>query len=423
VNEGLEPAGLFMLHMPMKLDIDFVRSQFPAFAEPVLQGQAFFENAGGSYTCAPVIDRLTRFYTQRKVQPYAPYAASTLGGLEMDEARARMAAILGVETDELSFGPSTTQNTYVLAQAFGQMLKVGEAIVVTNQDHEANTGPWRRLADRGIEVREWRIDADTGHLDPAKLEELLDDKVRLVCFPHCSNVVGEVNPVTEITALAHAAGAFVCVDGVSYAPHGFVDVGALGPDIYLFSAYKTFGPHQGLMVVRRALGELLPNQGHHFNGGTLFKRFTPAGPDHAQVAACAGMADYIDALYAHHSGGGADATARGVAVHNLMRGHETGLLQQLLDAVKSRNSVRLIGPDKAEGRAPTVALALNRPGLEVATELAAHGVMAGGGDFYAGRALEAMGVNPSNGVLRLSFTHYTSQAEIDQLLAALDDVL
>lgn len=405
------------------LDTDWVRAQFPAFAEPSLQGQAFFENAGGSYTCKPVIDRLFRFYTQRKVQPYAPYAASMLGGNEMDEARGRMAAILGVETDELSFGPSTTQNTYVLAQAFGQMLAPGEAIVVTNQDHEANTGPWRRLADRGIEVREWCVDPETGALNTEDLENLLDESVRLVCFPHCSNVVGQINPVVEITALAHAAGAFVCVDGVSYAPHGFADVGGLGPDIYLFSAYKTYGPHQGLMVIRRALGQLLPNQGHHFNGDTLYKRFTPAGPDHAQVAASAGMADYVDAAYAHHVDGDDGPAARGSAVHDLMRAHETALLQPLLDAVQSRNSVRLIGPAEADGRAPTVALALNRPGEEVATELAKHGIMAGGGDFYAGRVLEAMGVDMEKGVLRLSFTHYTSKAEIDQLLNALDDVL
>lgn len=407
----------------MTLDTAWVRAQFPAFAEPSLEGQAFFENAGGSYTCKHVIDRLFRFYTQRKVQPYAPYAASKLGGEEMDEARTRMAAILGVETNELSFGPSTTQNTYVLAQAFGQMMEPGEAIIVTNQDHEANTGPWRRLADRGIEVREWCIDPETGHLDTAALENLLDDKVRLVCFPHCSNVVGQVNPVTEITALAHAAGAFVCVDGVSYAPHGLVDVGTLGPDIYLFSAYKTYGPHQGLMVIRRTLGELLPNQGHVFNGDTLYKRFTPAGPDHAQIAACAGMADYIDALYAHHVGGDADPAARGAAVHNLMRAHETELLQPLLDGVKSRNSVRLIGPSVATDRAPTVALALDRPGEEVAQALVKHGIMAGGGDFYAGRALSAMGVDDANGVLRLSFTHYTTRGEVDQLLTALDDVL
>ena len=127
------------------LDIDFVRGQFPAFAQESLQGQAFFENAGGSYTCQPVIDRLTRFYTERKVQPYAPYEASRLGGEEMDEARRRLAAMMGVESDELSFGPSTTQNTYVLANAFRQFMQPGDAIVVTNQDHEANTGPWRRI--------------------------------------------------------------------------------------------------------------------------------------------------------------------------------------------------------------------------------------------------------------------------------------
>lgn len=407
----------------MKLDIDFVRQHFPAFDEPSLQGQAFFENAGGSYTCKPVIDRLTRFYTQRKVQPYAPYAASQLGGEEMDEARTRMAAILGVAGDELSFGPSTTQNTYVLAQAFGQMMKPGEAIIVTNQDHEANTGPWRRLADRGIEVREWRVDPATGHLDIETLEDLLDEKVRLVCFPHCSNVIGEINPVVEITALAHAAGAFVCVDGVSYAPHGFPDVGALGPDIYLFSAYKTYGPHQGLMVMRRALAELLPNQGHYFNGDSLYKRFTPAGPDHAQIAACAGMADYVDALYDHHVGGKADPAARGAAVHDLMRAHEVALLQPILDALSHRNAVRLLGPTQASERAPTVALGLGRAALPVAAELARHGIMAGGGDFYAVRALTGMGMDPEQGVLRLSFTHYTSQSEIEQLLGALDAVL
>jgi selenocysteine lyase/cysteine desulfurase len=404
----------------MQLDTDFIRAQFPAFSTPGLRDQSFFENAGGSFACRQVIDRLHRFYVERKVQPYAPYEASRLGGEEMDEARARLSAMLGVDPDELSFGPSTTQNAYVLAQAFAGFMAPGEAIVVTNQDHEANSGPWRRLAERGIEIREWQIDPQTGHLDPATLEPLLDEKVRLVCFPHCSNVVGEVNPVTEITALAHAAGAFVCVDGVSYAPHGFPHIGRLGPDIYLFSSYKTYGPHQGIMVVRRTLAEMLPNQGHHFNGGSLPKKFTPAGPDHAQVAACAGMADYVDAVYSHHFNEDAKAADRAIAVHDLMRAHETTLLQPLLDYVKDRNDLRLIGPAEAEGRAPTVALALAQPGEAVAAALAEHGIMTGGGDFYAGRPLSAMGVDPERGVLRLSFTHYTTQDDIHRLLRALD---
>ncbi len=132
------------------LDIDFVRAQFPAFDEPSLQDLAFFENAGGSYPCRFVTERLARFYRERKVQPYGPFDASRVGGEEMDQARIRLAAMLGVETDELSFGPSTSQNTYVLAQAFRRWLPEGAAIVVTDQDHEANSGAWRRLADDGL---------------------------------------------------------------------------------------------------------------------------------------------------------------------------------------------------------------------------------------------------------------------------------
>jgi selenocysteine lyase/cysteine desulfurase len=406
----------------MALDIDFVRAQFPAFEQDVLAGQAFFENAGGSYTCRHVIDRLTRFYTERKVQPYGVYAPSRLGGEEMDEARDRLAAIMGVASHELSFGPSTTQNTYVLAQAFGQWLNAGDAIIVTNQDHEANSGPWRRLADRGIEVREWTVDPDTGHLDIADLQNLIDDKVKLLCFPHCSNVVGEINPLAEICAIAKGAGVYTCVDGVSYAPHGLPNVDELGADVYLFSAYKTYGPHQGIMVIREGLGFTLPNQGHYFNEGALEKRFTPAGPDHAQVAASAGMADYIDALCDHHGGSG-DAATRGAFAHDLMRDHEVALLQPLLDYARDKNSIRLIGPSDATQKAPTVAMLAQKSGLELATALAPLGVNAGGGDFYGVRCLQGMDIDPDHGVLRVSFVHYTSQEEVEKLITALDQVL
>lgn len=406
-----------------RFDTDFTRAQFPAFAEPSLQGQAFFENAGGSYTCAQVIARLTRFYHQRKVQPYSAYEASRLGGEEMDEARSRLAAMMGIDGDELSFGPSTTANTYVLSQAFRQSLNSGDAVVVTNQDHEANSGAWRRLAEGGIEIREWQIDPETGHLDPARLADLLaDGRVKLVAFPHCSNVVGEINDVASIAAMVRAAGAVSCVDGVSYAPHGLPDIPALGADIYLFSAYKTYGPHQGIMVIRRAVAEALPNQAHHFNGDVLYKRFTPAGPDHAQVAACAGMADYFEALHDHHFPAQTSRSPRekNAAVHALMREQERALSEPLLAWLSARNDLRLLGPRNAEGRAPTFALDLGRAAAPVAADLAQSGIMAGGGNFYAQRPLQAMGVDPAPGVLRLSFTHYTSEAEIAQLISALE---
>ena len=403
--------------MALDLDLEFVRAQFPAFQEPSLEGWAFFENAGGSYPCRQVTERLERFYRERKVQPYSAYPASTVAGEEMDEARRRLAAMLNVEGDELSFGPSTTTNTYVLSQAFRQLLDAGEAIIVTNQDHEANTGPWRRLAEEGIEVREWQMNSETGELDLNDLENLLDEKVRLVCFPHCSNVIGAINPVSDIVSRVHLAGAFACVDGVSYAPHGLPDVGFMGADIYLFSTYKTFGPHQGAMVIRRSLGEILPNQGHHFNGGTLYKRFTPSGPDHAQIAACAGIADYFDAYAEHHDLKDAHS------VMNSIRSYEISLLQPILDAFSGRNDVRLIGPAHAENRAPTVALDLGRAAAPLEAELAQHKIMAGGGDFYAGRALSGVGVDPDQGVLRVSLVHYTSEDEVSRMIDAVNAVI
>lgn len=407
------------------LDLKFVRAQFPAFSSPVLSTHAFFENAGGSYPCRQVVERLHRFYTDRKVQPYAPYPGAEAGGAEMDEARTRLAGLMNARREEVSFGPSTTANTFVLANAVRIWLRGQDAaIVVTNQDHEANSGPWRRLADEGIEVREWRIDAATGHLDPAGLQALLaDGKVRLVCFPHCSNVVAEINPVEEICALARAAGARTVVDGVSYAPHGLPDFAGLGADVYLFSAYKTYGPHQGIMLIGEAFGAELPAQGHWFNAGSLYKKFTPAGPDHAQIAACAGMADYIDALYAHHFAGDAPAEQRNARVHDLMRAAEVEAVAPLLDYLAGRNDLRLIGPRDAASRAPTVAVALDRAAEPVSEALGREGIACWAGDFYAVRPLEAMGVDLGKGVLRMSLTHYTSAQDVERLIKALDRVL
>ncbi len=405
------------------LDLDFVRAQFPAFQDPALDGKAFFENAGGSFPCKQVIERLERFYRSRKVQPYEAYAPSNIAGEEMDEAQNRLSAMLNIEADELSFGPSTTQNTYVLAQAFRQMMSPGDAIIVTNQDHEANSGPWRRLAEDGIEIREWQVDPATGNLGQAALEALLDDRVKLVCFPHCSNILGRVNPVAAWCQTIRDAGAYSCVDGVSHAPHGFPDIAALGADIYMFSSYKTYGPHQGILSVRRDLADRLPNQGHVFNAGSRSKRFTPAGPDHAQVAACAGMVDFVESIHDRHFGGQVHPAQKARFVNDLFKAQEQATLAPLLAYLSGRNDVRLLGETDARLKVPTVAVNLMRDPRPVAKRLAELGIMAGAGDFYAVRVLGAMGVDPDQGVLRLSFVHYTSHEDVKKLLNALDLVL
>ena len=176
----------------MKLDIEFVRSHFPAFTEPTLKGWAFFENAGGSYPCIQFINRLTDFYMKNKVQVNYPYPASTLAGKLMDASYKKFADYLNVDASEIHFGPSTTQNIYVLAHAMRPMWKTGDEIIVSCQDHEANAGAWRRLEKQGIKVIEWHVHAQTGLLEIETLKRLFSERTKMVAYPHCSNVIGHI---------------------------------------------------------------------------------------------------------------------------------------------------------------------------------------------------------------------------------------
>ncbi|MEE4172675.1 MAG: aminotransferase class V-fold PLP-dependent enzyme [Xanthomonadales bacterium] len=407
------------------LDEAFVRAQFPAFSEPSLDGFVHLENAGGSYACEPVIRRLDHFYRRTKLQPYYPSAPSTAGGEAMSEARARWAAWLGVGEDEVHFGPSTSQNTYVLAQALRQWLQPGDEVVVTNQDHETNIGAFARLAEEGFTVREWSVNPETGALDEAGLDRVLTGKTRVVAFTHCSNVVGTIHPAAAWCRKIRDAGALSIVDGVSAAPHGTPWIPSLGADIYLFSLYKVYGPHLGLMTLARRWNERLPNQGHFFNAGIPTARMTPAGPDHAQIAAAAGVIDYFESLDRHHfPDADTDSRASSERVHHLLRNQETRLLGPLLEALKSLPGVRLVGSTEVRDRAPTVALQVEGHRAQALCEaLAARGIGTGYGNFYAYRLMEALGIDPDTGVLRCSLVHYNTSTEVEALVAALGELL
>ncbi len=405
--------------MSLPLDPVRIRAEFPSFKQPDLKDFAFFENAGGSYTSAAVLNRMRAYYWNTKVQPYGAYPASRLAGEAMDESYRRIAQAMNLAADWIHIGPSTSANTYTLARAFEGWLKPADAIIVTNQDHEANSGVWRKLVSRGVELREWKIDPQTGHLNIADLDKLLDSKVRLIAFPHASNIVGEINPVADIVKRAKAFGAVTIVDGVSYAPHGLPDILALGCDVYMFSAYKVYGPHQGIMAIRPSLASELPNQSHFFNETSARKRLNPAGPDHAQVAASAGIVDYLDKV-AEIAGPGVEGATPYRRAANAMRAQETELIAPLLDYLRKKNGIRLIGPEDPAKKVATVSIVVDRPAAHVAGMISRHNIGVGGGHFYGYRALEALGINPAHGVVRMSFVHYTTPQEIDRLIAALD---
>ncbi len=407
----------------MQLDIDFVRAQFDQLNdEPDF---VFASNAGGSYVCNQVNQLLEHYNQHTRVQPYSRFASSAEAGDAMDRAINGWTEALGIGRGELTIGPSTSMNTYVMAQAIGDSWQAGDEIIVTNQDHEANSGSWRRKAlQQGATIRQWEVDADTGLLDPEKLQPLLNSKTRWVFFTHCSNIVGTANPVAEIVQQIKAScQARVFVDAVAYAPHHIPNLKALGVDGYAFSLYKVFGPHQSLLYVNRQVHQEMVSQAHYFNSGDPAKDFNPAGPQHAQVAACAGVLDYFEVLHQHHFGKSAiSASEKLDQIHGLILTHENQLAKPILDFLSEHKDVRLIGKTHTDDndRAPTIAFKpLQQSSDELTRKLQDAGIGTENGHFYAHRLMNDLNIDINDGVVRLSLVHYSSQNEANRIVEAL----
>jgi len=409
------------------LDLDFVRSQFPAFAHPETGQWAHLENAGGSYVPTQVVSKLTDLFAHFKCQPSWDFGPSVVTTEAMDRSRQVMAELCNAGPHEIHFGPSTSQNTYVLANAMRPLWEDGDEIIVTNQDHEANSGAWRRLADRGIIVREWQVDPNTGLLELDDLRSLLSQRTRLLAVTHASNVAATINPVSDMAELIHAVGGHLVVDGVSFAPHGLIDVKAEGCDVYLYSAYKTYGPHVGMMYTDSDLLVRLANQSHFFKEGEPQAYLTPAGPDHAIIGAMAGIADYYDDLHRHHFGpSSASRFDRAQELFGMFGTHEEAVIAPLIDLLISASDVHLVGAPVADHqvRAPTVAFHTPRYRSEAIYQaLIDAKVSCGYGNFYAHRLIEALGLDVDDGVVRLSAVHYSSPDDVARACEVLDRLL
>jgi cysteine desulfurase family protein (TIGR01976 family) len=411
----------------MQLDIDYVRSQFDQLNDD--PEFVFACNAGGSYVCNQVNKVLEHYNHHTRVQPYSRFTPSAEAGEAMDRAHNGWADALNISTSELTIGPSTSINSYVMAQAIGESWKPGDEIIVTNQDHEANSGVWRRKAnEKGVTIRQWEVDPETGLLNIDSLLPLLRDSTRWVFFTHCSNIVGTVNPVAAIVKAVRAAGnARVFIDAVAYAPHHISDMKALGVDAYVFSLYKVFGPHQSLLYVNSEAHGEMTSQAHYFNAGMPTKDFNPAGPQHAQVAGCAGVLDYFDALHRHHFGDtDKSSNQRLDDIHQLILQHENSLAAPLLEFIHHHADLHLLGKShtRDNDRAPTIAFKPLRQSSESLThKLQDAGIGSEHGNFYAHRLITDLGIDVDDGVVRLSLVHYGNQHDVNRILQALDAAL
>ncbi len=404
-------------------DVTFARSQFPALTDD----WALFDNAGGSVPLTGVIERVHSYMSRWQVQLGATYRHSATATALVAEGRRAMARLVNATPEEIVLGPSSTMNVRTLSRALLPLFSPGDEIVVTNLDHETNVGAWRALEAEGLVLREWRLDPERLELTLEGLEPILRQRTRLVCFTHCSNLIGTLHDAAAIIRRVHDAGALACVDGVACAPHRRVDVKALDADFYFLSTYKVFGPHLGLLYGKRDLLLRARGQNHFFiPQDEIPSKLEPGNVVHELAAALPAIPEYLLALdERHHPDSPAPEPARLERVFEDIAAHEAALTAPLLDFLRSRRGVCVIGRTAVDAhRAPTVSfVADGRDSSEITTRLDGERIAIRHGHFYAHRAVEALGLHARNGVVRVSMAHYNTPDEVDRLIAALDRAL
>ncbi len=412
-----------MAETGVQLNVGFARSHFPA-----LKGEwALFENAGGTLAADSVLARLQSYMAKNFVQPAAAYDASAEGARKIEESQRLMAEMMGAAPDEVMVGVSTGMNVYMLSEAIRRWFAPGDEIICTNLDHEANNGGWRRLEEFGLVIREWRINPETAELELDALDKLLNDKTKLVCFSHLSNIAGGINDVAEITRRVHAAGALACADGVAYAPHRALDVKAWDVDFYLCSLYKLYGPHLSLLYGKREHLVRAHNNNHYFLADEVPLKLNPSGPNHELTAALSGITDYFDILHQHHFPESNLALHDRIKqVYGLMADHEERISAPFVEFLRAKEGVRLIGRQTADQalRAPTFSFTVaGRRAEEIPAALLPYKVAISSGDFYAARCIRDLGLEEEGGVIRASMVHYNTEAEVARLIEGLDKVI
>jgi cysteine desulfurase family protein (TIGR01976 family) len=399
------------------LDIDYVRSQFPALSS----GYAYLDNAGGSAVLKPVADRITDYLLNSAVQLGASYSESVAAGERVMEARKSVAQFINARyPEECVMGGSTTHLLQILCRAIAPSIQTGDEIIVTNCDHEANIGPWVRLCEeRGATLRVWPVDAQSMELELGDLDALLNEKTRFVAMTHASNILGSVNPVAEVARRVHAVGGQLCVDAVAYAPHRLVDVQASGADYYVFSFYKTFGPHFAVMWGKREALLGLPSLNHFFIGKEVIPyKLQPGNLNYELSYGCIGISDYLIDIGKRLGASGSERQLM-QAAFDAFEAQEDLLAETLLAFLRETPGVRIIGKSHVtEGdRVPTISFVVEGIQSEaIVRRVDNHRMGIRFGDFYARRLIEQLGLTPYGGVVRVSIAHYNTVDELNRLV-------
>ena len=373
-----------------------------------------------------MIDAVSYYLARHNANSGGAFATSHATDRVVADARAAMADFLNCDADEIVFGPNMTSLTYALSRAFGRGLGSGDEIVLTLLDHDANFSPWKALEERGVTIRAAKFRPADCTLDMDDLARQITKRTRLVAVGYASNAVGTINDVAEVVRLARAAGALSFIDAVHYAPHGLIDVRALGCDFLVCSTYKFFGPHMGVLYGKREhLTRLEPYKvrpasneiPHRWETGTM---------NHECIAGIKACVDYWEELGKRANPSVDNRREAIVAAHATIHAHERAMTEKMISGLLAIPGLKLYGisdPRRFDQRSATVAVRIDgHTPNELATKLGERGFFTWDGNYYAINVTEQLDVERSGGFLRIGLVHYNTMEEVERFLRALGEI-
>ena len=410
------------------LDIAWVRAQFPSLQLQINgQAAAFLDGPAGTQVPTQVIGAIQNYLTNANANTCGAFLTSRRNDEMIAVTRGAMADFFNCEKDEVVFGQNMTTITFAMSRAIGRELKVGDEILLTTLDHDANFSPWKALEEKGVVIRQVDIREEDCTLDLNDLKGKLNEKTKIVAVGYASNAVGTINPVAEITKLAHAAGALVYIDAVHYAPHGSIDVRALDCDFLVCSPYKFFGPHMGTLYGKREhlqhfrpykvrpCTEQLPDR---WETGTQVQEL---------IAGIGAAVEYLAEVGRHSDPSAKTRREALLSAYSATRSYESSLISRLIEGLQSIAGVRIYGitdPDRFGERCSTLSLRIGKHHpTAIASFLGDRGIFTWDGNYYALNLTERLGVESQGGLLRIGLVHYNTMGEVERLLAALREFI
>lgn len=394
-----------------------IRAQFPALQEDFI----YLENAGGSQMPQVVIDEIAHFLAHDNVQLGGLYPASVRAGKVVTDAQRFLRQLFnGEDLGYVVVGPSATALVFVLASCLRKTLSPGDEVIVSLANHESNIGPWERLQADGITVKWWGVDPKTGLSSLDDLSQLLTSKTKIVAFPLTCNIIGDRTDPKAVSELAHSVGALSICDAVAAASHEAMDVRTWDVDFCFLSNYKVYGPHCAAMWGKADLWDSLDGPNHRFLPRNESSPFTLGSLPYELLAGVNALGKYLGFL-AQSDEIDRPTIERAFGVMGQM---ESPLSSRLVSYLSQKPSVRLLGPTEGQERHPTVSFVHDTiPSDVIQAEVQKRPIGIKSGNMYAWRFCQAIGIDPTPGVVRVSAVHYSTPDEIERLIDAFEQVL